>query len=361
VNPYTHVLISLGIVLALPAFCNAQMNAVGQYAGSYSNSRGESGAASLVIEEDNGTVRGKWDGDPFSGTRAGNAITFELRNVANCRDYQARVEFANGGNAATLTYTVQDRCRQPATYAGTEKLTRQGGTSRAPADVPQMNIVGRYTGTYTNSRNESGAAELVIDKVNGTFQGKWDGDPVSGTRTGNSVTFELRNIAGCRDYQAQVEFANGGNTATLTYTVRDRCRQPATYAGTEKLTRQGTVSPQLPPATGVRYRMENLSYNQPDLYVSPRNYHDFMIDFSNCSVREMNQESDQGRERVQISVCRGNRRLTFTTSTDGGTPVEYDFAFRDGGRIAAGAWRQGGSFGPSVGGVYGPDAEWQTR
>lgn len=118
----------------------------------------------------------------------------------------------------------------------------------------------------------------------------------------------------------------------------------------------------VPGSNAVRYRMENLNYNQPDVYVNPRNYHDFLVDFSNCSIREMNQESDQGRERIQVLVCRRNRRLTFTTTTDNGaTVVHYDWAFRDNGVVAAGAWQQGNGFGPSVGGIYGTASEWQTR
>jgi hypothetical protein len=65
----------------------------------------------------------------------------------------------------------------------------------------------------------------------------------------------------------------------------------------------------------------------------------------------LNAEDLQGQEQYRVLVCRDRSRLTFTTSTPGKTPVEYDWVFGDGGRTISGAYRQGGTFGPSVGGV----------
>ena len=96
------------------------------YTGTFRNSRGEQGPTSMVIEEQNGKVVGDVDGDKFSGSRSGNVITFEYRNLGNgCRDYQYRVELGDNGKTANMTYTAQDRCRQPATYNGTAQMTRQ--------------------------------------------------------------------------------------------------------------------------------------------------------------------------------------------------------------------------------------------
>ncbi|HPV77883.1 MAG TPA: discoidin domain-containing protein [Gemmatimonadaceae bacterium] len=116
-----------------------------------------------------------------------------------------------------------------------------------------------------------------------------------------------------------------------------------------------TVPPAGPaPATGgVRYRVENLVYNAPDIYRNPRNYHDFIVDFASCTLRELNRESTQGLQTTRVLVCRDRSRLTFTTQGPG-TLVEYDWVFLDDGKTIAGAYRQGGTFGPSIGGRYQP-------
>jgi hypothetical protein len=96
------------------------------YTGTFQNTIGGRGQAKLVIEENNGSVQGSWDGDQFSGTRTGNVLTFKLSNIENgCRDYQVRVDFAADGATAKVNYQVNDRCRQPATYSGTELLSRE--------------------------------------------------------------------------------------------------------------------------------------------------------------------------------------------------------------------------------------------
>jgi hypothetical protein len=85
-----------------------------------------------------------------------------------------------------------------------------------------------------------------------------------------------------------------------------------------------------------------------------------MVDFNNCTVRSVSQQADEGRVFVQVLVCRANRRLTFTASFEGNT-VEYDWTFRDGGKIVGGVWRQGPGFGPCVGGILGSEAGWDVR
>lgn len=113
-----------------------------------------------------------------------------------------------------------------------------------------------------------------------------------------------------------------------------------------------TPSPTPPPSrNAISYRVENLVFNAPDLYQNPRNYHDFVVDWATCTVRELNKLSEQGQEQIRVLVCRKGSRLTFITSTTGGTPVEYDWAFVDGGKTIAGAYRQGPTFGPSIGGM----------
>jgi hypothetical protein len=117
-----------------------------------------------------------------------------------------------------------------------------------------------------------------------------------------------------------------------------------------------------PPSTanGVRYRVENLIYNMPDVYLNPRNLHYFMVDFTSCTVRPMNKDADKGLMSVKVSVCRANRRLTFAVSLEG-NPVEYDWGFRDDGKIVAGIWRQPSGSEPCVGEILGTNSGWQVR
>jgi hypothetical protein len=114
---------------------------------------------------------------------------------------------------------------------------------------------------------------------------------------------------------------------------------------------QTNPPPPSPAGGGVNYRVENFVYNAPDLYQNPRNYHDFVVNFANCTIRELNEGSQQGLETIHVSVCRNNTRLTFTASAPGSTAVEYDWVFLNDGKTIAGAYRQGGTFGPSVGGI----------
>lgn len=102
------------------------------------------------------------------------------------------------------------------------------------------------------------------------------------------------------------------------------------------------------PFDGMRFAVENLVFNQPDAYRSPRNLHHFIVDWAGCRVRSLSQEADAGRVVIRVLVCRDRQRLSFTLQSPGALPVEYDFAFRHGGPSVSGAWRQGGSFGPSV-------------
>jgi hypothetical protein len=128
----------------------------------------------------------------------------------------------------------------------------------------------------------------------------------------------------------------------------------------------GSLNPPPPPpppqptGAAVRYRVENLVYNMPDIYTNPRNLHDFVVDFTNCTIRNLSKQSDEGRVSINVLVCRDKRRLTFAVSS-GGATVEYDWVFREGGKIVAGVWRQGAGFGPCVGAIFDMNSGWDVR
>ena len=59
---------------------------------------------------------------------------------------------------------------------------------------------------------------------------------------------------------------------------------------------QPSPPPPPPPSeNAIYYRVENFVFNAPDLYQNPRNYHDFMVDFTKCTVREMTVRTGSGQ------------------------------------------------------------------
>jgi len=117
-----------------------------------------------------------------------------------------------------------------------------GSASNAPATTKTTSSSGTetfYAGEFHNSRGEHGKARMSLHELNGKIEGDWDGDKFFTTQTGNSFTFSLHGLAqGCRDYEVSVELSPDGATANVSYGVKDSCRTPETYTGTEELTRQ---------------------------------------------------------------------------------------------------------------------------
>ena len=194
-----------------------------------------------------------------------------------------------------------------------------------------------------------------------TFDASWGKDGAGGssvitmTLTGSQVRIERRDSAGFGGAAVSYD-ATIAADETVSGTGRV-ASSGAEYAFRARVLCGDTAGTniQLPAVTfGVRYRVENFVYDAPDVFQNPRNYHDFMIDFTQCSIREMNQESDQGLEQIHVSVCRKQTRLTFTTVTPNSAPVEYDWLFLNDGKTISGAYRHGNTFGPSVGGKYNP-------
>ena len=70
-----------------------------------------------------------------------------------------------------------------------------------------------------------------------------------------------------------------------------------------------------------------------------------------CLVfKELNKATQEGKEKIEVSVCRDKNHLTIrTTNTETGYYVLYDWVFPDNGRIIAGAWHDPGGWGSSVG------------
>ena len=207
-----------------------------------------------------------------------------------------------------------------------------------------------WSGTWTRRGNSD------------TFDAVWRNSGSNGssvltmTMTGSRVHIERRDAASFNNGLLVAYDVVVAADGTVSGTGR-KLPDGASFPIRATVACSGTSTAVVPPpsvATGARYRVETLIYGAPDRYLNPRNYHDFMVDFAQCSIREMNPQSDQGLEQVRVSVCRPNARLQFTTVWPNSTLVEYDWVFLDGGKTISGAYRQGNTFGPSVGGKYNP-------
>ena len=207
------------------------------------------------------------------------------------------------------------------------------GASYALSQVVVYNRAGQYGSREHTLRtlfSTDGQTWTTIYTHNGT---DFDVLPINaGNRTARYVRVQLAET----NYLNLQEVEVYGSAATASTTST-----PSTSSPTSTLV----------PYNGNHYQVENFVYNAPDIYQNPRNYHDFIVNFTSCSVQELNAESQQGLETIHVSVCRNNTRLTFTTSVAGKTTVEYDWILLNGGQTVAGAYRQGATFGPSVGGV----------
>jgi hypothetical protein len=97
------------------------------------------------------------------------------------------------------------------------------------------------------------------------------------------------------------------------------------------------------PVSGRHYAMVNYAGDV-------RNPHDFIIDWANCRVSELNKEFSEGAEDIRISVCQPRSRLTMRTDfRTTGHWIQYDWVFLDDGTLVGGYYHDPGSYGPSVG------------
>ena len=107
-------------------------------------------------------------------------------------------------------------------------------TDKQPTTDKQTanSLSGRWFGSWTNSKDESGTSTINISEEAGTITGDEDGWVIeNGRRSGDIVTWIYRNQSnGCRDYNVRWEISADGRTANGTYTVTDRC-DGKTYTG----------------------------------------------------------------------------------------------------------------------------------
>ncbi|MBI5260178.1 MAG: hypothetical protein HY855_27000 [Burkholderiales bacterium] len=123
----------------------------------------------------------------------------------------------------------------------------------------------------------------------------------------------------------------------------------------------GRGGPKPAPASGMRYRVENLVYGQAEGATPSRGPREFIVDFARCTVHDANENTAQGWLAVDKVLCQAQRRLNFRTQATDGPAIEYDWLLLEGGQAVSGAWRQGAAFGASLVNRVGGEPGWRQR
>lgn len=90
------------------------------------------------------------------------------------------------------------------------------------------------------------------------------------------------------------------------------------------------------PETGLRMWVQTLGLGEADRGAGRAR--EFLVDPARCTVRELGSAGEPGRRAAQVTLCQPNRRMAFSLAGRGGS-IEHDWVFQDGGRQAAGVWR----------------------
>ena len=164
-------------------------------------------------------------------------VTAKFGQTANTK---GEVTIPNGGPGATMVIYIGSSLAHHGSMAprldinyvwvaGTPPFPP--GTGGPPTS--SVGISGSWSGTYKNTRGESGTETLDIkEESNGVLKGLWGGAQiVNGRRNGDAVTWEARVEA--RDYKVSGTISSDGKRMTLKYSVIDPLR--GNYSGVEEL------------------------------------------------------------------------------------------------------------------------------
>jgi hypothetical protein len=214
--------------------------------------------------------------------------------------------------------------------------------AQSPTLSGTWNVTFKGTTTTALRLQQSGT------KVTGTLA-TTDGSPgaVSGTFDGSTLTLSRdTGLQTIQHYRVTVK----GSSFSGTYWNEGRLADQGTLEGRLNQTSQPPPQPH-----GVTYYVENFVYGLPDLFVNPRNIHKFIVDFATCSVWQVNTPEQWKTVTVRVSVCRDRKRLQFTADGPGQpATVQYDWVLLNDGKTISGAYNEGGTWGPSVGGINYP-------
>jgi hypothetical protein len=130
---------------------------------------------------------------------------------------------SSDGGAVSGTYSCVSReGTQTPTYSWTATI-RCGASSKF--------FIGRWSGTYRNSKNQSGTSYLSFsESTDGKIRGNEDGVPIENvTVAGNVVWFKYK-LNGCRTVEGRLAINADGKTAGGSYTVTE-CNGTDKYTG----------------------------------------------------------------------------------------------------------------------------------
>ena len=101
---------------------------------------------------------------------------------------------------------------------------------------PPRGVTGTWSGLWHNAKGDSGTTTMDLTEEGGGLITGYEPFEEqtkkieNGHRTGDLLTWEYRNVGGCRDYQVELKISADGNTMNGTYVVTDRCTN-TTYRG----------------------------------------------------------------------------------------------------------------------------------
>jgi hypothetical protein len=202
----------------------------------------------LYLKQDGNQVRG-WEGvngvnldsDTITGTVNGNEILFTRSNPQLSRPQEFHgfiMLHDNPQIEARRRMTGADAMAGIFSHMGEWKYAWYAtrlGPYRDPPNVAPFGISGSWSGTYTNTRGESGTETLDIKEgSNGVLEGLWGGAQiVNGRRSGDALTWEAH--VQDRDYKVSGTISSDGKRMTLKYSVIDPSR--GNYSGVDELAR----------------------------------------------------------------------------------------------------------------------------
>jgi hypothetical protein len=196
------------------------------------------------------SIGGAWtcDGRPTSITQDGSGnlvFTNQMGGLSKGRFLNTDTVIATEWEGG-LHGSVQDGGKTIRWANGTVWSRSLSGAGTPPPLPPgtggsttsSFDISGSWSGTYNNTRGESGAETLDIkEESNGVLKGLWGGAQiVNGRRSGDAVTWEARVEA--RDYKVSGTISRDGKRMTLKYSVIDPSR--GNYSGVDELARTPT-------------------------------------------------------------------------------------------------------------------------
>jgi alkaline phosphatase D len=170
-----------------------------------------------------------WKVDRPAG-RAPTRAEFE-RALASIAALRIRGEYRNGPDTGWLgNVSLVLRSGSTTGFEPGRDTAPPPPVQPPPSAQPQHLLSGSWQGTWKNTRGESGPFVISLEvKEDGSVVGTDDGQKIiGGRRTGDTMTWTLRQADGKRWWTQTIQILDGGNTLVANYTGHD---DRGTYTG----------------------------------------------------------------------------------------------------------------------------------